>query len=131
MAENGTTGERGANGSSAEASPSTPPQISLLKGGGAIRGIDEKFTANPVTGTGSLSIPIAVSPGRSGFGPQLSLTYDSGSGNGIFGMGFKLSLPAITRRTDKGLPRYLDAEEFGHLRAVGCGRSGPGARTPR
>ena len=28
------------------------PSISLPKGGGAIRGIGEKFAANPVTGTG-------------------------------------------------------------------------------
>ncbi|HKQ72419.1 MAG TPA: hypothetical protein VJ810_01730 [Blastocatellia bacterium] len=31
---------------------SPPPSISLPKGGGAIRGIGEKFAANPVTGTG-------------------------------------------------------------------------------
>lgn len=30
-----------------------PPSIYLPKGGGAIRGVDEKFGANPVTGTGS------------------------------------------------------------------------------
>jgi hypothetical protein len=83
------------------------PAINLPKGGGAIRGIGEKFAANPVTGTGSMSVPIATSPGRSGFGPQLSLTYDSGSGNGPFGFGWSLSLPSITRRTDKGLPQYL------------------------
>src|SRR6187549_2394580 len=83
----------------------TPPTISLPKGGGAIRGIGEKFTSNPVTGTGSMSVPIATSPGRSGFGPQLALTYDSGSGNGPFGVGWGLSLPSITRRTDKGLPK--------------------------
>ncbi|TXI37253.1 MAG: toxin [Nitrosomonas sp.] len=87
------------------------PTISLPKGGGAIRGIGEKFAANPVTGTGSMSLPIATSPGRSGFGPQLSLSYDSGAGNGPFGLGWSLSLPAITRKTDKGLPQYLDAEE--------------------
>jgi RHS repeat-associated protein len=87
------------------------PAVSLPKGGGAIRGMGEKFAANPVTGTGSMSVPIATSPGRSGFGPQLSLTYDSGSGNGPFGFGWSLSLPAITRKTDKGLPRYLDADE--------------------
>ena len=55
----------------------SPPQISLPKGGGAIRGIGEKFGVSPATGTGSLTIPIATSPGRSGFGPQLSLSYDS------------------------------------------------------
>jgi hypothetical protein len=87
------------------------PSISLPKGWGAIGGIGEKFAANPVTGTGSISIPLATSPGRSGFGPQRSLYYDSGSGNGSFGFGWSLSLPAITRKTDKGLPQYRDAEE--------------------
>ncbi len=50
------------------------PQITLPKGGGAIRGIGEKFGANPVTGTGTLSVPIETSAGRGGFGPQLSLS---------------------------------------------------------
>jgi RHS repeat-associated protein len=89
----------------------SPPTISLPKGGGAIHGIGEKFSTNPVTGTGAMSVPIATSPGRSGFGPQLNLTYDSGSGNGPFGFGWSLSLPSITRKTEKGLPRYFDAEE--------------------
>jgi RHS repeat-associated protein len=89
----------------------TAPSISIPKGGGAIRGMGEKFAANPVTGTGSMSVPIATSPGRSGFGHQLSLSYDSGSGNGPFGFGWSLSLPAITRKTDKGLPQYRDAED--------------------
>ena len=89
----------------------SPPALTLPKGGGAIRGIGEKFAANPVTGTGSMSVPIATSPGRSGFGPQLALSYDSGAGNGPFGFGWNLSLPSITRKTDKGLPRYVDAED--------------------
>ncbi|HEY7419443.1 MAG TPA: SpvB/TcaC N-terminal domain-containing protein, partial [Ktedonobacteraceae bacterium] len=87
------------------------PSITLPKGGGAMRGIGEKFGANPVTGTGAMTVPIATSPGRSGFGPQLSLSYDSGAGNGPFGFGWHLSVPAITRKTDKGLPQYRDGEE--------------------
>src|SRR2546426_1140563 len=89
----------------------SPPSLALPKGGGAIRGIGEKFAANPVTGTGSLTVPVYTSPGRSGFGPQLSLSYDSGNGNSPFGFGWSLALPAITRKTDKGLPQYADAEE--------------------
>lgn len=89
----------------------SPPTVSLPKGGGAIKGMGEKFAANPVTGTGSMSVPIATSPGRSGFGPQLSVSYDSGAGNGIFGLGWNLSLPSIMRKTDKGLPHYRDGEE--------------------
>jgi RHS repeat-associated protein len=97
---------------SAPASDVAPlPSISLPKGGGAIRGIGEKFAVNPVTGTASLTVPLPTSPGRSGFGPQLTLSYDSGSGNGPFGFGWSLGLPSITRKTDKGLPRYQDAGE--------------------
>src|SRR4030095_7990699 len=96
---------------SSDKKTSPVPTISLPKGGGAIRGIGEKFGANPVTGTGSMTVPIATSPGRAGFGPQLSLSYDSGAGNGPFGLGWNLSLPAITRKTDKGLPKYQDADE--------------------
>ena len=95
-----------------ESSSAQLPSISLPKGGGAIRGISEKFSVNPVTGTGSMVIPIETSPGRDGFGPQLSLTYDSGSGDGVFGIGWSLSIPSITRKTDKGLPRYFGSEEF-------------------
>lgn len=87
------------------------PSINLPKGGGAIRGIGEKFAANPTIGTGSMTVPIACSPGRAGFGPQLALTYDSGAGNGVFGLGWRLQLPGITRKTDQGLPCYNDADE--------------------
>ena len=93
------------------ATPGLGASIALPKGGGAIRGIGEKFAANPVTGTATLTLPIATSPGRAGFGPTLALTYDSGAGNGPFGLGWTLALPSITRRTDKGLPRYEDQAE--------------------
>jgi RHS repeat-associated protein len=86
------------------------PSLSLPKGGGALRGIGERFAANLATGTGSLTVPIVTSPGRSGFGPQLSLQYDSGIGNGPFGVGWSLDLPCIARRTDKGLPLFNDFE---------------------
>src|SRR2546423_10638990 len=84
-ASNARGGSTGASQSSTGGS--SIPAISLPKGGGAIRGIGEKFAANPVTGTGSLTVPISTTAGRAGFGPQLSLSYDSGSGNGPFGFG--------------------------------------------
>ena len=87
------------------------PALSLPKGGGAIRGIGEKIGANPVTGAASFTIPIFASPGRSDFYPKLSLSYDSGAGNGPFGLGWNLSVLSITRKTDKGLPRYDDVGE--------------------
>ena len=77
----------------------SPEQIiSLPKGGGAIQGIGETFQPNLFSGTGNFNIPIFTSPGRDGFGPQLSLQYSTGNGNGIFGLGWSLSIPRITRR---------------------------------
>jgi RHS repeat-associated protein len=107
-----TRTESGGKGGAADQSsaPATPT-INLPKGGGAIRGIGEKFSVNPATGTGSLTVPIFTSPGRSDFFPKLSLSYDSGSGNGPFALGWHLSIPSITRKTDKGLPRYDDPGE--------------------
>ena len=92
---------------------STPAaSISLPKGGGAIQGIGETFQPNLFTGTGDFSVPIATSSGREGFGPELTLQYSTGKGNGPFGLGWQLSIPRITRKTEKGLPRYTDADVF-------------------
>lgn len=104
-------GEAPKPSSSMSGGESRPPVLSLPKGGGALSGMGEKFSANAVTGTGSMSVPIATSRGRDNFGPQLALSYDTGHGNGPFGFGWALSLPAITRKTDKGLPRYEDDED--------------------
>ncbi|HWW76382.1 MAG TPA: SpvB/TcaC N-terminal domain-containing protein, partial [Pyrinomonadaceae bacterium] len=106
-----TEADNGAQPTNGQAGRASLPSVALPKGGGAVRGMGEKFGANPATGTGSLTVPLATSEGRAGFTPRLSLSYDSGSGNGPFGFGWSLGLPAVTRKTDKGLPRYLDEEE--------------------
>lgn len=108
--------------------PSAPPQdlfqvtassFSLPKGGGAVCGRGEELAANQVTCTGSMTVPIAPSLGRSGFGPHLSLPYDSGLGNGPFGFDWNLSLPQVTRKIEKDLPNYLN----GHGQAANIGMS--------
>lgn len=84
------------------------PSISLPKGGGAIKGIDEKFTVKAVNGTASFSVPLPFSLAR-GASLSLNLTYNSGAGNGIFGLGWSLGLPSMRKRTtDKELPKYFD-----------------------
>lgn len=40
-------------------------------------------------------------PTRSGFGPQRTLSYDSGAENSPFGFERGLSIPSITRKTEK------------------------------
>jgi RHS repeat-associated protein len=92
------------------------PAITLPTGGGAIRGMGEKFSVSPSSGNATMSIPIPITPSRTGaMTPSLSLDYNSGDGAGEFGLGWRLSMSMsgrITRKTDKGLPRYRDGPKF-------------------
>lgn len=87
------------------------PDVSLPKGGGAIKGMGELFKFNAFTGTGSFSVPVYTSPCRD-FEPKISLDYNSAEGNGVFGMGFSISIPYISRKTEKGIPRYDSSDVF-------------------
>jgi hypothetical protein len=80
--------------------------ITLPSGGGALQGISETFSPDLHTGTGNFTIPITLPPGRNGFQPQLSLIYSTGNGNGPYGLGWSLSIPGVSRKTSKGIPRY-------------------------
>jgi RHS repeat-associated protein len=88
------------------------PRITLPAGGGALKSIDEKFQVNAANGTAAFTIPLPCSPNRNGFQPQLSLSYNSGTGNNLFGIGWDIGLPAIQRNTDKKLPRYFDTNDI-------------------
>lgn len=94
------------------------PQINLPKGGGAIKGIDEKFSANAANGTSSVAIPLPLTPAKGA--PSLSLSYSSGSGNSVFGLGWSAAPPSIQRKTDKQLPRYADADESDVFQIAGA-----------
>ena len=55
------------------------------------------------TGAATYSIPIEVPPGRGNIAPNLSLTYNSYSGNSWVGVGWNLDMGAIQRSTKHGL----------------------------
>jgi len=90
--------------------------LSLPKGGGAISGLGETFAPDRFTGTGNYSVPLALPPGRPGLTPQLSLGYSTGTGNGPFGLGWQLSVPGVSCKTSRGVPRYVDAAGAGEDR---------------
>jgi RHS repeat-associated protein len=85
--------------------------IAHPQGGGAITGLGESFSPDLHTGTGNLTVPIAIPPGRNKAQPDLSLVYSTGHGNGLFGLGWALSIPGVARDTTKGVPGYSDSED--------------------
>ena len=95
-----------------ERSGPTAGTPTLPVGGGAIRSIDQSFTTNSATGTATMTIALPISAGRAGFTPDLTLAYDSGNGNGPFGVGWRCELPSIGRKLDQRLPRYDDTDTF-------------------
>ena len=84
---------------------------SLPSGGGAISGLKGDLAAAGPDGAATLSIPLPVSVGR-GYAPSLALGYHSRSGNGPFGMGWGMNVPAIRRRTVRGVPSYDGTDEY-------------------
>lgn len=87
------------------------PVLSTGRGGGALRGTKGEFNCDAHTGSAKLSIPLPFTPNREGVVPPVSLSYDSGNGNGAFGLGWNLGCPRIERSTSRRLPLYMDSED--------------------
>ena len=92
----------------ADKSGVTPNTISVPKGPGAIEGLGESFQPTLNTGTASYGIGLKVPPGTAAQAPALRLAYEGGGANGPLGFGWSLPMPCVQRRSDLGIPRYLD-----------------------
>ena len=84
------------------------PAIEAPRGGGALRGTDERTDVSRATGAASVTVPIPVPAGRAAIDPSPTLTYSSSNDAGPFGLGWSLTASSIRRRTDTGVPRYID-----------------------
>jgi RHS repeat-associated protein len=91
----------GAGGVSAQAA-------SLPTGAATQLGMGESFTMQLSTGSVGYSVPIVLPPARGRAQPNLALSYSSGAGFGVAGVGWSLGATALERQTDRGLPSYDD-----------------------
>ena len=85
-------------------------KVSLPSGPGSIEGLGESFEPQFNTGTYVFRVPFKLTKLRGAVQPEVGLTYNSGGGNGIAGMGWRLSTSFIQRQTDKGLPAYTASD---------------------
>lgn len=93
--------------------------ISLPSGPASVEGLGRNFVPSLASGTAGYGIDIALPPAVRGFGPSLSLDYDSAGGASELGTGWQLGgVPSLRRRVDDGLPHF-DASDAWELTGLG------------
>jgi hypothetical protein len=73
----------------------------------------ESFSAQLSTGIATFNVPISLPAARGAAQPSLSLSYSSGSGQSVVGMGWSIGVPFVARQTDRGIPKYKDPARGG------------------
>lgn len=96
-----------------ETSGTNAAGVTRPTGDGGLHSLGERFQPDLLRGTGGYEVPLQVPAGPGETRPSLSLRYSTGLGNGSFGMGWELTgLLEVRRRTDLGVPRYGEHDEF-------------------
>ena len=90
----------------------TPSRIRLPKGPGSIQGLGDNAIPDLNMGLLKYTVPVEIPSGYNGLQPSIELSYNSGAGNSILGIGWSLGLASITRMTARGLPLYEHKDLF-------------------
>ncbi len=85
-------------------------KMNLPKGGGAYSGLGENLDVDGFTGDVGFHVPLYCPPCRD-YAPRLALQYQASNGQGVWGMGFSLEIPTISRQTQLHIPRYDDDKD--------------------
>jgi len=89
-----------------------PNSIKDIKAANPSEGIVSIAPPSPNSmGSVTTSFPIKLPAGRAGMQPSLSVSYNSEGGNGWLGLGWDLSIPAVTIDTRWGVPTYNTGKE--------------------
>lgn len=81
------------------------PKLTLPSGGGRTGDPPSAFAADENLGSGTLIFPFDLPVARE-LTLQLAISYSSGGGNGLFGVGFSIDIPSFSLNTRFGVPRY-------------------------
>jgi len=87
-------------------------RVSLPDGPGSLEGLGDNASVDANMGVVSQSVTMKVPTGYANMTPSVGLTYSSGAGSSMVGIGWSVAMPAVTRLTKRGLPEYDVADEF-------------------
>jgi hypothetical protein len=92
--------------------PVSGQAVALPSGAATTTGMGESFSAQLSTGAASMTLPFSLPSARGRVQPSLALSYGSAGGFGLAGVGWSLGSAAISRQTDRGIPRYDDRDDY-------------------
>ena len=87
-------------------------RVSLPEGPGSLEGIGDDISFTYNMGTMGYNVPITLPDGFTSMVPQLGISYNSGGGGSIVGMGWSINTPNIERLTLRGCPVYNEEDEI-------------------
>ncbi|MCP4541191.1 MAG: hypothetical protein GY832_29000 [Chloroflexi bacterium] len=87
-------------------------RVVLPDGPGSIGGVGENADIDPNMGLMRYQVPLDLPAGHAGMTPKLALSYASGNGASVAGIGWNFSVPFIERMSLRGLPEYTTDDEF-------------------
>ena len=81
-------------------------------GGSNVSGLGEAFSINLSTGQGTFAYKMPLPEGVAKHTPKLGLEYTHGTGNGTWGLGWRMATRSIVQRLDFGTPDGSLSEHF-------------------
>lgn len=86
----------------------SPESISVPSGPGSIEGLGSSFQPLMNTGNATYDFELDLPEGINQHTPKVSLSYNSGLGEGPMGIGWSFDVGSISRQIDRGMPQYVD-----------------------
>ncbi len=87
-------------------------RVAVPDGPGSVEGLGDNATLDRNMGLMAYGVPFELPKGFAQATPTLGLTYSTGTGNSIVGIGWALNVPSIERLTLRGLPGYTADDEL-------------------
>ena len=87
-------------------------RVSLPEGPGSLEGVGENMEMDLNMGAMRYAVRVSVPSGFPSVTPNLDLSYNSGSGGSVAGIGWSMATPCVERMTYRGLPEYDTDDDF-------------------